>query len=135
MAGTHKTLNDGLFAKLLFDCMFSTEFAQSIREQGFDVTEARHFPRKIQENDHALLEKAIQERRVLITCNCHDPKGNFCVIHDEWLRLGKEHFGIIRVPQFRIDSHYDRWAIRRRLLDFFNSRAWDELQNQLLWLP
>jgi hypothetical protein len=37
MAGTHKTLNDGFFAKLLFDCMFSAEFAQSIREEGFDV--------------------------------------------------------------------------------------------------
>jgi hypothetical protein len=115
--------------------MFSAEFARSISEQGFDVMEARHFPREIQENDHALLEKATQERRVLITCNCHDPKGNFCVIHEEWLRNGKSHYGIVLVPQFRLDSYYHRWAIRRRLLNFLNSHTWDELQNQLLWLP
>jgi hypothetical protein len=135
MAGARETLNGGLFAKLLFDCMFSADFAASIRAQGFDVAEARHLPRAIQRNDYAVLKQAILERRVLITCNCDDPDGNFCVIHEEWLRAGKNHFGIVLVPQFRFDNHHTRWAIRRRLLDFLNSRTWDELQNQLLWLP
>jgi len=36
-------INNGLFAKLLFDCMFSAALAQSVREQGFDVAEARFF--------------------------------------------------------------------------------------------
>jgi hypothetical protein len=57
------------------------------------------------------------------------------MIHKEWLNSGRTHFGIILVSQFRLDNHYTRWAIRRRLLDFFNSHSWDELQNQLLWLP
>lgn len=128
-------LNNGLFAKLLFDCMFSAALAQSVREQGFDVAEARHFPLKVQQDDYALLEKAAEERRVMITCNYRDRNSNFCVIHKEWLNSGRTHFGIILVSQFRLDNYYTRWSIRRRLLDFFNSRSWDELQNQLLWLP
>ncbi len=135
MGEAHAALNDGLFARLFFDCMFSAELAQSIREQGFDVAEARQLSRKIQEDDYALLERAAQERRAFITCNYRDRKSNFCLIHEEWLQSGKEHFGIILIPQFRIDSYYQRWAIRRRLLNFFNSRVWDELHNQLLWLP
>jgi hypothetical protein len=35
MAGTHKTLNDRLFTKVLFDCMFSAEFARSISVASF----------------------------------------------------------------------------------------------------
>jgi hypothetical protein len=115
--------------------MFSTELAQSIREQGFDVAEARQLPGKIQEDDYALLERAAEERRAYITCNYRDRRSNFCVIHEEWLQVGKEHFGIILIPQFRLDSHYQRWAIRHRVLNFFNSHTWDELQNQLMWLP
>jgi hypothetical protein len=57
------------------------------------------------------------------------------VIHNEWLISGKIHYGIILVPQFRLDNKNERWLIRQRLLDFLNSLAWDELQNQLLWLP
>ena len=122
-------LNNGLFAKLLFDCMFSAALAQSVRAQGFDVAEARHFPIKVQQDDYALLEKAVDERRAIITCNYRDRNSNFCVIHKEWLNSGRTHFGIILVSQFRLDNHYTRWSIRRRLLDFFNSRSWDELQN------
>ncbi len=91
MGKAHEALNNRLFAKLMFDCMFSAELAQSISDEGFDVTEARQHPLEIQRNDYALLEKAVLERRALITCNCSDPKSNFCVIHDEWLRSGKTH--------------------------------------------
>jgi len=135
MEDTFERLNDKLFARLFCDCMFPAELSESIREEGFDVAEARQLPIKIQQDDYALLEKACAERRALITCNYADPKSNFCTIHEEWLRAGSKHFGIILVSQFRLDNHYTRWSIRRRLLDFFNSRSWDELQNQLLWLP
>jgi hypothetical protein len=51
-------LNHALFAKLLFDCMFSAAFAESMRETGFDVAEARHLPKPIQRNDYALFGKS-----------------------------------------------------------------------------
>jgi hypothetical protein len=98
-------LNNGLFAKLLFDCMFPAALAQSVRAQGFDVAEARHFPIKIQQDDYALLEKAVKERRAIITCNYRDRNSNFCMIHKEWLNSGKVHFGIILVSQLRLDNH------------------------------
>jgi uncharacterized protein (DUF433 family) len=110
-------------AKLLFDCMFPAAFAEFMRERKFDVTEARDLPKKIQRNDFALLEKAVQERRVVITCNHRDRKSNFCVIHDEWLRSGKKHFGIILIPQFQIDSRFDRWTIHHRLPELLKARA------------
>ena len=135
MAGTDAALNDRIFARLLFDCMFPAALAQSLREQGFDVVEARQFPLRIQQNDHALLEIAARERRVVITCNYRDPKSNFCVIHEESLRSGKSHSGIVLVSQFLVDNHNTRWVVRRRLLDLFNSRSWEEFQDQLLWLP
>jgi uncharacterized protein (DUF433 family) len=135
MGQAEAALNHAHFAKLLFDCMFPAAFAEFMREKKFDVAEARELPKKIQRNDLALLEKAVQERRVVITCNHRDRRSNFRVIHDEWRRSGKKHFGIILIPQFQIDSRFDRWTIHHRLPELLKSRTGDELQNQLLWLP
>jgi uncharacterized protein (DUF433 family) len=135
MGQAEAAVNHANFAKLLFDCMFPAPFAEFMRELKFDVAEARDLPKQIQRNDRALMEKAVQERRVVITCNHRDRRSNFRVIHDQWLRSGKKHFGIILIPQFQIDSRFDRWTIHRRLPELLKARAGDELQNQLLWLP
>lgn len=124
-----------LFARLLFDVMVPAELAQAIRAQGYNVAEARALPLDVQQDDRALLEEATRQRRVLVTCNYSDPRSNFCLIHEEWQAQGKEHAGIILVPQFQISSRLQRWEVRDRLLDLLNQCTGEELYNQLWWLP
>jgi hypothetical protein len=131
--GAH--LNDTLFARLLFDVMTPAELAEAVRAQGYDVAEARNFPLEVQRDDRALLEEAAQQRRAVVTCNYSDPQSNFCLIHEEWQEQGKEHSGIIFVPQFQISNRLRRWEVRDRLLNFLNQHMWDELYNNLWWLP
>jgi predicted nuclease of predicted toxin-antitoxin system len=75
------TLNDTLFARLLFDVMIPAEIAEAIRAQGYDVAEARTLLLDVQRDDRAILEEAAHQRRVVVTCNYSDPQSNFCVIH------------------------------------------------------
>jgi hypothetical protein len=126
---------DALFALMLFDVMIPAELAESIRAQGYDVAEVRILPLEVQQDDYAILEEAAQQRRVVVTCNYSDPQSNFCVIHEEWQTQGKEHAGIVFIPQFQISSRLRRWDVRDRLLTFLNQHTWDELYNQIWWLP
>jgi hypothetical protein len=71
----------------------------------------------------------------VVTCNYSDPRSNFCVIHEQWQSRGKEHAGIILVPQHQVSSRSRRWEVRDRLLKFLNWYPADELRNQLWWLP
>src|SRR6266481_9517658 len=72
-----------LFARLLCDVMIPAELSAAIRAQGYDVAEARALPVEIQQDDHAILWAAAQQRRVVVTCNYSDPQSNFCLIHCE----------------------------------------------------
>ncbi len=124
-----------LFARLLFDLMLPAELAEAIRLQGYDVLEARTLPIETQRDDWAILAEAARQMRVVITCNYSDPASNFCLIHNEWKQQGKEHAGIILVPQYQISSRFRRWEVRDRLLDLLNQHTAEELRNQLWWLP
>ena len=79
-----------LFAQLLCNVMIPAELSAAIRAQGYDVAEARALPVEIQQNDHAVLRAAVQQRRVVVTCNYSDPQSNFCRIHEAWRAQGKE---------------------------------------------
>lgn len=129
------SLNDTLFARLLCDVMIPAELAEAVRAQGYDVAEARTLPLEVQQDDRALLEEAAQQRRAVVTCNYSDPQSNFCLIHEEWQKQGKEHAGIILVPQFQVSNRLRRWEVRDRLLNLLNQHTWDELCNQVWWLP
>jgi hypothetical protein len=124
-----------LFARLLCDVMIPAEVAMAIRIQGYDVVEARTFPVEMQQDDCALLTAATQQQRVVITCNYSDPQSNFCLIHAEWQAQGKDHCGIILIPQYQLSSRLRRWEVRDRLLSFLNHYLANELRNQLWWLP
>lgn len=124
-----------LFARLLCDIMIPAELSEAIRVQEYDVIEARHLPLEVQQDDWAILAEAAATSRVVITCNYSDPSSNFCLIHDEWRAEGKEHAGIILIPQFQISNRLRRWEVRDRLLEFLNQHTADELRNQLWWLP
>jgi len=124
-----------LFARLLCDVMIPAELSAAIRAQGYDMAEARALPLEIQQDDHAILRAAAQQRRVVITCNYGDPQSNFCLIHEAWRTQGKKHAGIILIAQYQISSRLRRWEVRDRLLNFLNQHTADELSNQLWWLP
>ncbi len=124
-----------LFARLLCDVMIPAELAEAIQAQGYDVAHARLLPQEVQQDDVALLEKATQQDRVVVTCNYSDPRSNFCIIHEQWQKEGKEHAGILLVPQHQISSRSRRWDVRDRMLKFLNRYPADELNNQLWWLP
>jgi hypothetical protein len=127
--------DDLLFARLLCDIMIPAEFSEAMRSQEYDVVEARDLPIEVQQDDWAILAEAANEQRVVVTCNYSDPSSNFCLIHDEWQTEGKEHAGIILIPQFQISNRLRRWEVRDRLLEFLNQHTADELHNQLWWLP
>lgn len=135
MSRTPPSPNDTLFARLLFDVMLPAQLAEAMRAHGYTVAEARTLPPDVQQDDRALLEEAARQRRVLVTCNYSDPQSNFCLIHEEWRARGKEHAGIILIAQFHIANRLRRWQVRDRLLDFLNQHTWDELHNELWWLP
>jgi len=117
------------------DIMIPPEISEALRSQGYDVLEARELPTEIYQDDRLLLEEAARQGRVLVTCNYSDPQSNFVIIHEEWQREGKEHAGIILVPQFQISHRMRRWEVRDRLVRFLNRVSVKELRNQILWLP
>jgi hypothetical protein len=61
----------------------------------------------------------------------------FLLTEDSFIvrRAGREHAGIILVPQHHISSRTRRCEVRDRLLRFLNCYPADELHNQLWWLP
>lgn len=124
-----------LFARLLCDIMIPAELSEALRSQEYDVVEARDLPVEIQQDDWAILAEAASEQRVVLTCNYSDPGSNFCLIHEEWQAEGKEHAGIILIPQFQISNRLRRWEVRDRLLEFLNQPTADESHNQLWGLP
>jgi hypothetical protein len=126
---------ESLFARLLCDVMIPAELAEALRAQGYDIAEAQMLPLEIQQDADALLEAATRHLRAVVTCNYSDPQSNFCVIHEQWQSQGKQHAGIILVPQHQVSSRSRRWDVRDRLLKFLNCYPADELRNQLWWLP
>jgi hypothetical protein len=124
-----------LFARLLCDMMIPAELSEAIRLQGYDVIEARALPAETQQDDWAILAEAARQARAVVTCNYSDPASNFCLIHKEWRAQGKEHTGIILIPQFQISNRLRRWSVRDRLLDFLNQHTAEDLRNQMFWLP
>lgn len=123
------------FARLLCDIMIPAELSEAIRLQGYVVLEARQLPVEVQQDDRAILAEAARRKCAVVTCNYSDPAGNFCLIDEEWRRQGKQHAGIVLIPQFQISNRWRRWEVRDRLLDFLNQHTAEELHNQLWWLP
>jgi hypothetical protein len=115
--------------------MIPAEFSAAIRARSFDVAEVRELPPEVQQDDWAILTLAAQQQRAVVTCNYSDQSGDFCLIHEGWQSQGKEHSGIILIPQFQISDHLRRWDVRDRLLHLLNQCTADELRNQLWWLP
>ena len=63
---TEARQDEALFLRLLCDVMIPAELAQAIREQGYDIAEARLLPVEVQQDDDALLEEAARQRRAVL---------------------------------------------------------------------
>jgi hypothetical protein len=124
-----------LFARLLCDMMIPAEISMAIRAHGYEVVEARTLPVEIQQDDRAILAEATRQQCIVLTCNYSDPQSNFCLLHAEWHAQGREHSGILLVPQYQLSNRLGRWEVRDRLLSILNQHTADELRNQLWWLP
>src|SRR6266496_2491776 len=105
-AGDAPGMNDedaaSLLARLLCDIMIPAELSEALRLWGYDVIEAQALSLELQQDDWAILTEAARQERIVVTCNYSDPASNFCLIHAEWQTHGKEHVGIVLIPQFQI---------------------------------
>jgi predicted nuclease of predicted toxin-antitoxin system len=100
------------------DADVDVKLAGAIRDEGFDAVSAREigtdFLLDIQQ-----LEFAIAEQRTVLTHNF----GDFANLHDEYLRDGKMHYGIVVAEQLSIG------VLLRRCLNMLDKISADEIMN------
>ena len=112
-----------LFIRLYLDEDVQKRVAPALRLRGFDATNVHELERKGL-SDEAHLELAATAGRAIFTYNTSD----FIKLHLDWLRLAKEHAGIIVSDQLPLSE------VTRRLLNLINQVTADEMHNQLYWL-
>lgn len=109
--------------KLYLNENLSAEIAQRLTASGFDAISS-HEVGMDAEDDEKQITYAVSKERAIVTIN----KKDFIVIHNEYLHLGKDHFGII------LSTDEDQWVIYRRLLKLLASLEADEIRNEIRWL-
>ena len=112
-----------LFIRLYLDEDVHKQVAAALRLRGFDVVSAHEIDRW-GFSDELQLSYASSEQRAIFTYNAPD----YLELHRDWLRHGKDHYGIIVSDQLRIGETV------RRLLSLLNRVAADEMRNQIRWL-
>ena len=101
------------------------DLAPRLRARGIDVITAAEAGLN-GEPDDVVLGFAGSERRAVHTFNA----GDFCRLHNEYLRQGLKHSGIIVVPSQR----YSLGEQLRRLLRMIGSVSAEEMSNRLEFL-
>ncbi len=76
--------------------------------------------------DHEQLEYAVQQRRTIYTFNVRD----FARLHREWLQQGRNHCGIVVIP----DQRYSIGEKIRRLAAFTATLTAEEMTNRMEYL-
>jgi hypothetical protein len=112
-----------LFIRLYLDEDVHRRVAAALRLRQFDVVSA-HEVGRWGLSDEEQLTLAAAEGRALFTFNPPD----YLRFHQDWLQLGKEHFGIIVSDQVPIGETV------RRILNLLNRVTADEIRNQIYWL-
>jgi predicted nuclease of predicted toxin-antitoxin system len=112
-----------LFIRLYLDEDVQKRVAPALRLRGFDAVNAQELHRKGL-SDEEQLRLSVAEGRTIFTYNTSD----FLKLHLDWLRLAKEHAGIIVSDQLPIGE------VTRRLLNLINQVSADEIHNQIYWL-
>ncbi len=112
-----------LFIRLYLDEDVHRRVAAALRLRQFDVISAHEVGRWAL-TDEVQLTLAAAEGRALFTFNPPD----YLRLYLNWLKLGKEHSGIIVSDQFPIGETV------RRLLNLLNRVTADEMRNGIRWL-
>lgn len=117
------TRESSLFIRLYLDEDVHKRVASALQLRGFDVLTAHSLQRWGLEDEEQLAYAAL-EKRALFTYNASD----YLRLHQEWLRQGREHYGIVVSAQLPIGETV------RRLLNLLNRVTGDEMRNQFRWL-
>lgn len=107
--------------KLYLDQMFSLDVAQALCEEGYDVVRASETG-LARADDHQILQKAISEKRILITLDEH---------FGDWVILPlSRHPGVVRVKVHPTTSE----NVMRILLPFLRLHRPEQFKNHLVIL-
>jgi predicted nuclease of predicted toxin-antitoxin system len=107
--------------KLYLDQMFRVEITQSLREQGYDVIRASETG-QARSDDQQILQKAIDENRILITLDEH---------FGDWVILPlSRHPGVIRIKVHPATSE----KVINLLLPFLRMHTQDKFKDHLVIL-
>ncbi|MBI3414463.1 MAG: DUF5615 family PIN-like protein [Verrucomicrobia bacterium] len=109
--------------KLLIDEDTHLALAGALRGRGYDAVHVREAERRGLD-DLSQLAFAVQQGRCFLTFNV----GEFVVLHGQFLRAGRGHFGVIVSAQKPVGR------LLRETLAFLQSHSADETRSQLFFL-
>jgi len=112
-----------VFIRLYLDEDVHKRVAYALKLRHFDVISAHELGRWGL-SDEEQLSYATNEGRALFTYNTSD----YLPIHQDWIRRGREHYGLIVSNQLPIGETI------RRMLNLLNRLTADEIRNQIRWL-
>ena len=109
--------------KLYLDEDVHKKIAVALRLKGYDVVSA-HEVQKQNLSDYQQLEYAVSEQRAIFTFNA----GDFDRLHKEYIKSGKNHFGILLSKQIPIGETINR------LTKFLFAHSKEEIRNNIFWI-
>ncbi|MDA8078792.1 MAG: DUF5615 family PIN-like protein [Nitrospiraceae bacterium] len=109
--------------KLYLDEDVHKKVALALRLRGYDVVSA-HEVQQFSLSDRQQLEFAITENRAIFTFNA----GDFSRLHDECVKTGKIHHGIVVSKQIPLSDTI------RRLAQFLFAHSSESIRNQISWI-
>ncbi|MCK4330332.1 DUF5615 family PIN-like protein [candidate division WOR-3 bacterium] len=112
-----------LFIELYLDEDVSVLLSELLKSRGFKATTTRDAG-MLGKTDSEQVAYAASEERTLLTHNRVD----FEKLHNEYLKAGKEHYGII------IAGRRDEYSMLKRILRILNRITADEMKNQLKYI-
>jgi len=109
--------------KLLLDEDVHAALSDILQKRGFNVVHAQQAAKK-GVSDAGILAHAVQQQRCILSFNVKD----FVILHNEYVRSGKEHWGIIVSKQLPIGETL------RRILKVLQRHSQKSMKNRLLFL-
>lgn len=109
--------------RLYLDEDVHKKIAAALRLKGYDVVSA-HEVQKQSLSDFQQLEYSISEQRAIFTFNA----GDFDRLHKEYLKGGKNHFGILLSKQIPIGETINR------LTKFLFTHSKEKVRNNIFWI-
>ena len=110
--------------KLLLDEDVHAALSDILQKRGFDVVHAQQADKK-GISDIELLAFAVQQQRCIMSFNVRD----YVLLHNEYVRQEKEHWGVIVSKQLPIGETL------RRVLIVLQRYSKKSIKNRLLFLP